>query len=57
MHIRRLQAVGGQVAGTSGRVRLDGGDDEEGPSTEEHSAAILQALGLERRNQVPPPLT
>eukprot|EP00884_Botryococcus_braunii_P017378 jgi/Botrbrau1/4323/Bobra.0232s0015.1 len=41
-----------KVAGTSGRVRLDGGDDEEGPSTEEHSSAILEALGLERRNQV-----
>lgn len=41
-----------QVAGTSGRVRIEGGDDDEGPSTEAHSAAITEALGMEVRNEV-----
>ena len=41
-----------QVAGTSGRVVLDGGEDEEGISTEAQGNAVLQALGIERRNEV-----
>ena len=40
-----------QVAGTSGKVRLDE-SEEEGISTEAHGEAIIQALGLARRNQV-----
>ena len=39
-----------QVAGTSGKVRLDE-SEEEGLSTEAHGAAIIEALGLDRRNQ------
>lgn len=39
------------MAGTSGKVRLDDSDDE-GVSTEAHGAAIIEALGLARRNQV-----
>ena len=38
-------SVAPQVAGTSGKVRLDGDDDAEGASTEEQGAAILAALG------------
>ena len=38
------------MAGTSGKVRLDD-NEEEGLSTEAHGAAIIEALGLERRNQ------
>lgn len=41
-----------QVAGTTGKVHLDGGDDEEGASTEEQGAAILAAFGFARRNEV-----
>jgi hypothetical protein len=41
-----------RVAGTSGKVRLDGGSDDEGPATEEHAQAVLQALGRERRDEV-----
>jgi hypothetical protein len=41
-----------RVAGTSGKVRLDGGSDDEGPATEEHAAAVLQALGRARRDEV-----
>lgn len=40
-----------QVAGTTGNVRLDGDDDEEGASTEEQGAAILAAFGYARRNE------
>ncbi len=43
-----------QVAGTTGNVRLDGDDDEEGASTEEQGAAILAAFGYARRNEVAP---
>ena len=43
-----------QVAGTSGRVVVDGGEDDEGISTEAQGNAVLQALGLERRNEVRP---
>ncbi|KAK9804294.1 hypothetical protein WJX72_005256 [[Myrmecia] bisecta] len=41
-----------KVAGTTGRVRLDGDDDDEGASTEAHGNAIIEALGQQRRNQV-----
>lgn len=44
-----------QVAGTTGKVRLDGNDDEEGASTEEQGAAILAAFGYARRNEVSHP--
>lgn len=39
-----------QVAGTSGKVRLDD-NEEEGLSTEAQGAAIIEALGLAQRNQ------
>ena len=45
-------SVASQVAGTSGKVRLDGDDDAEGASTEEQGAAILAAFGITRRNEV-----
>ena len=41
-----------QVAGTSGKIQMDGESDEEGLSSEAHGAAIIEALGLERRNEV-----
>jgi len=41
-----------RVAGTSGKVRLDGGSDDEGPATEAHSSAVLEALGRARRDEV-----
>ena len=41
-----------QVAGTSGKVVLEGGSDDEGASTEAQGRAILDVLGLERRNDV-----
>ncbi len=41
-----------QVAGTSGKVKLDGGSDDEGAAHEGYGAAILAALGEERRNEV-----
>ncbi len=41
-----------QVAGTSGKVRLEGDDDAEGASTEQQGAAIREALGMETRNKV-----
>ena len=40
-----------QVAGVTGKVQVDGGDDE-GISTEEQGAAILAAFGAVRRNEV-----
>ena len=40
-----------QVAGTSGKVRLEGDDDAEGASTEQQGAAIREALGMETRNK------
>ena len=43
-----------QVAGTSGKVRLDD-SEEEGLSTEAQGAAIIEALGLAQRNQVRQP--
>lgn len=41
-----------QVAGTSGKVHIDGDSDDEGASTEAHGAAITEALGWQRRNEV-----
>ena len=40
------------MAGTSGKVVLEGGSDDEGASTEAQGRAILDVLGLERRNEV-----
>ena len=40
-----------QVAGISGKVRIEG-EDEEGIYTEAQGKAIIEALGLERRNEV-----
>ena len=40
------------MAGTTGKVRLEGDDDAEGASTEEHGRAILLALGPAKRNEV-----
>ena len=45
-----------QVAGTSGKIQMDGESDEEGLSSEAHGAAIIDALGWERRNEVGAPL-
>lgn len=44
--------LGIQVAGTSGKVVLEGGSDDEGASTEAHGRAIVDILGKERRNEV-----
>ena len=41
----------GQVAGTSGKIRVDGDSDDEGISTEAHGNAIVNALGVARRNE------
>ena len=41
-----------QVAGTSGKVQMDGESDEEGLSSEAHGSAIIEALGWDRRNEV-----
>ncbi|KAK9866109.1 hypothetical protein WJX84_009505 [Apatococcus fuscideae] len=40
-----------KVAGISGKVRIEG-EDEEGIYTEAQGKAIIEALGLERRNEV-----
>ena len=40
-----------QVAGISGKVRIEG-EDEEGIYTEAQGKAIIETLGLERRNEV-----
>jgi hypothetical protein len=41
-----------QVAGTSGKVVLEGGSDDEGASTEAHGRAIVDILGRDKRNEV-----
>eukprot|EP00882_Tetradesmus_deserticola_P004507 GHRQ01004753.1.p1 GENE.GHRQ01004753.1~~GHRQ01004753.1.p1 ORF type:complete len:1251 (+),score=530.16 GHRQ01004753.1:483-4235(+) len=41
-----------KVAGTSGKVKLDGGSDDEGVACAEFSAAIQEALGRERNADV-----
>ncbi|KAJ0229809.1 Protein ILITYHIA [Hirschfeldia incana] len=41
-----------KVAGTSGKALLEGGSDDEGASTEAQGRAIIDILGMERRNEV-----
>ncbi|KAI5063295.1 hypothetical protein GOP47_0021842 [Adiantum capillus-veneris] len=41
-----------KVAGTSGKVVLEGGSDDEGASTEAQGRAIVDVLGKDRRNEV-----
>ena len=41
-----------QVAGTSGKVKVDGDSDDEGVACETYGTAILEALGHERRDEV-----
>ncbi|EFJ05799.1 hypothetical protein SELMODRAFT_162851 [Selaginella moellendorffii] len=41
-----------KVAGTSGKVVLEGGSDDEGASTEAHGRAIVDILGSQRRNEI-----
>lgn len=41
-----------QVAGTSGKVKLDGGSDDEGAACAEYGSAIQEALGRERNAEV-----
>ena len=44
--------MGVQVAGTSGKVQQTADEDAEGISSDAHGAAITEALGTERRNEV-----
>eukprot|EP00891_Asterochloris_glomerata_P006557 jgi/Astpho2/6557/e_gw1.00099.3.1_t len=42
-----------KVAGTSGKIQTSGdADNDEGISTEMHGLAIIEALGMQRRNEV-----
>ena len=41
-----------KVAGTSGKIKLDGGSDDEGPATQSSGRNLIKALGLNRRNAV-----
>ncbi|CAM8897213.1 unnamed protein product [Rhodiola kirilowii] len=41
-----------KVAGTSGKAILEGGSDDEGSSTEAHGRAIIEILGMDKRNEV-----
>ncbi len=41
-----------QVAGTSGKIQLDGDSDDEGPAHESYGEAILEVLGAERRAEL-----
>uniref|UniRef100_A0A7N0VHG6 TOG domain-containing protein n=1 Tax=Kalanchoe fedtschenkoi TaxID=63787 RepID=A0A7N0VHG6_KALFE len=41
-----------KVAGTSGKAILEGGSDDEGSSTEAHGRAIIEVLGMDKRNEV-----
>ena len=41
-----------KIAGTSGKVQLDGGSDDEGAATESYASALVDTLGLETRNRV-----
>jgi hypothetical protein len=51
--VELLGALLFKVSGATGRVQQDVGDEEgEGISVEAHGAAIVAALGLERRNEV-----
>ena len=40
------------MAGTSGKVQQTADEDAEGISSDAHGAAISEALGMERRNEV-----
>lgn len=40
------------MAGTSGKVVLDSTAEDDGVAQESYGIAIIQALGMERRNQV-----
>eukprot|EP00899_Mesostigma_viride_P018162 jgi/Mesvir1/26347/Mv22521-RA.1 len=40
------------IAGTSGKIQHEGGSDDEGASTEVHGRAILETLGLAKRNEL-----
>ena len=46
------QSLWVQVAGTSGKVQQSADEESEGISSDAHGLAILEALGLERRNEV-----
>ena len=50
--VRLLGELLFKIAGTSGKVKLDGGDDAEGAATETYAAALLDTLGEETRNDV-----
>ena len=52
MPVRRSSCLPLQVAGTSGKVHIDGDSDDEGASSEAHGSAIIEALGWDRRNEV-----
>ncbi|CAI9298342.1 unnamed protein product [Lactuca saligna] len=41
-----------EVTGTSGKALLVGGNDNEGVSTEAQICAIIEVLGIEKRNEV-----
>eukprot|EP00892_Ulva_mutabilis_P008725 jgi/Ulvmu1/6224/UM028_0082.1 len=41
-----------KIAGTSGKVKLDGGSDEEGAATESYAVALMETLGMDTRNGV-----
>jgi hypothetical protein len=41
-----------KIAGTSGKVKLDGGSDEEGAATESYANALVATLGVDTRNRV-----
>jgi HEAT repeat protein len=41
-----------KIAGTSGKIQLDGGDDEEGAATEAYALALVDTLGEKTRNDV-----
>ncbi|KAH0938797.1 hypothetical protein HID58_006258 [Brassica napus] len=41
-----------KVAGTSGKALLEGGSDDEGASTEAQGRAIIDILGMDKRNEV-----
>ena len=41
-----------KVVGASGNIVVDGGSDDEGAAEESYGEAIINALGMERRNQV-----
>ena len=41
-----------RIAGTSGKVRVEGGDDDEGISTEAQGALLTRALGEARHHDL-----